>query len=146
MSAPSISMSRWIACGLGLALAAGAGDVQAQAPVVLVCSMTLPSGPTPGSVKPAIREERVFRIGRGSFEEWRPAERKYGPNLCEAYGCSANAQRTEGAISSASVSYTIGVDHKTGAGYWRSVGASGRAETQGDCHETPDPSIGAAKR
>ena len=144
MNAPAISLNRWIAGGLGLALAAGAGDVQAQAPVVLVCSMTLPAPPAPGSARSETREERVFRIGRGSFEEWQADERKYGPNLCEVFSCSANADRTEGVIAAASVSYTIGVDHATGAGYWRSIGASGRAETQGSCRQAPDP--GASKK
>jgi len=139
-------MNRLIACGLGLALSAGAAEGWAQSPVVLVCSMTQASSAAPGTAKPVIRQERVFRIGGGSFQEWQPADRQYGPDLCAAYGCSANAERTEGVISSASVSYTIGVDHKTGAGYWRSVGASGRAETQGVCRETADPSLAAEKK
>ena len=132
---------RWIACGLGLALSAGAGEVKAQSSVVLVCSIAQASTAPPGSARPVIREERVFRVGRGNLEEWRASERRYGPNLCAAFGCSGNAERTEGTIGSASVAYTIGVDHKTGAGYWRSVGASGRAETQGACRQTPDPSL-----
>lgn len=136
----------WIACGLGLALAAGAGEARSQAPLVMTCAMTRPSTAPPGAAKPIIREERTFRIGPDRLEEWRPEDRRYGPNLCAAFGCAGNADRTEGTIGSASVTYTIGVDHRSGSGYWRSVGASGRSETQGVCRQVADPAVTAPRR
>jgi hypothetical protein len=45
----------------------------------------------------------------------------------------------EGAIGSASVSYTIGIESGTKEGYWRAVGASGMAQNKGVCRVVPEP-------
>jgi len=134
-------MKAWIANAAGLALVAAAGNAGAQSIAVMTC--TLPryaSSASPSGTATLIREDRVFRISRGSFQEWIPAERKFGPNLCVAFACVANGDRSEGTISSASVTYTVGINHDKGGGYWRAVGASGLAETEGACRRTADPS------
>jgi hypothetical protein len=134
----------WIAQAVGLALVAQAGAAAAQGPTILSCTIVRPAA-TGGSAS-GVREERVFRIGPGSLQEWEQDVRHFGPNLCEVFACAANRDRSEGTITSASVAYTIGVDHKTGVGYWRSVvpvsGAIG-AETKGACRQTADPSTPA---
>lgn len=87
-----------------------------------------------------VRQERTFRLSASSFQEWSAEEKRFGINMCTVYSCEANADKTEGKVGSASVVYTIGVDRKTGRGYWSSVGASGNAQTKGDCRIASDPS------
>lgn len=110
----------------GLAMLAQTAAAHAQAPVVLAC--TLPAAG--GAAAPA---ERLFRVAPGSFQEWDAAQQKFGPNLCAAYACAKTAERSEGTIGSASVTYTVGVLHSTGEAYWRAAGATGLATDHGAC-------------
>lgn len=134
-------MKTWIAQVVGLALVAQAGAAAAQSPTVLSCTIARRAPAAAGAPASVVHEERVFRVGPGSLQEWERDVRHFGPNLCGVFACAANGDRSEGTITSASVAYTIGVDHKTGVGYWRSMGASGLAETNGACRQTVDPSI-----
>jgi len=110
-----------------LAQAAGAGS-----PVFLACNFPGPAG----AATPA---ERTFRVAPGSFQEWDAAKQAFGQNLCLAFACAKTADRTEGNISSASVSYTVGVVNGTGEGYWRAAGASGLAANHGSCRVIAAP-------
>ena len=110
------------------------GAAAAQAPVVIACN--LPTRPITGAaVTPG--NERVFRLSPGSLQAWDPTHKAFGSNLCSAYSCVRATGRTEGTISSASVSYTIGVAN--GQGYWRVLGASGGGPRSGACRIVSEP-------
>lgn len=111
-----------------LAQAAGAGS-----PVVLACNL-----PTPAAA--GASADRIFRVAPGQFQEWDAARKTFGANHCLAFACAKTPDRTEGSISSASVSYTVGVVTGTGEGYWRATGASGLAANKGSCRIVADPS------
>lgn len=113
---------------------AGAG----AAPIVLVCSIPRSEPFAPAATVPKL-ERRTFRIGPGSFEEWSERDGRYGPNLCAAVRCHASPERSEGTIGTASVVYTVGLDRRSGAGYWRVVGATGFRQTEGVCRQGSDP-------
>lgn len=98
-------------------------------PVFLACSM-----PANG-----VTAERIFRVAPGSFQEWDAAKQDFGKNFCEAFACSKTPERMEGSISSASVSYTVGIVNDTGEGYWRAAGASGLSANKGACRVVPAP-------
>ena len=119
----------------GLAMLAQSAVARAQSPVVLAC--TLPAASTAASA--AAPAERLFRVAPGSFQEWDPAQRRFGANLCAAYACAKTADRSEGSIGSASVTYTVGVVHATGEAYWRATGASGLAADHGPCRIATAP-------
>ena len=109
-----------------------------QSPRFLSCDIPTPMG-IEGSAPAAPIGPRIFRIAPGSFSEWDPEEHTFGPSLCDAFTCSADAQRLEGTITSASIIYTIGVDHTTGVGYWRAKGASNLPRNEGTCSLIADP-------
>ena len=113
----------------GLIVAGLAGFTRAQAPAVegawiLHCQM--PSTASASS-------ERVFRIAPRVFQEWKPADKAFGHNLCASFPCSANRNRLEGTISSPSVVLTVQVDRRTGGATWRTQGASNLAASTGAC-------------
>lgn len=76
---------------------------------------------------------RIFRVAPRQLQEWRPAEKQFGPNLCEVFSCTADRDRLEGVITSASLILTLRVDRASGQGSWKTVGASGLKETSGPC-------------
>jgi hypothetical protein len=113
----------------GLILAGLAGFARAEAPAVdgawiLNCQM-----PSSGSGS----SERVFRIAPRVFQEWKPADKAFGNNLCASFPCSADRNRLEGTISSSSVVLTVQVDRRTGGATWRTQGASNLATSTGAC-------------
>jgi hypothetical protein len=126
-------MAMHVALLSGLALMAQAAM---PAPVVLSCSMPARLVAGAASAPPS---ERIFRVGAGSFQEWDAAQRKFGGNLCGAFTCRKTADRLEGNIGSASVTYTVGIVTGTSEGYWRAVGASGLAATKGACRVITAP-------
>lgn len=76
---------------------------------------------------------RTFRVAPRLLQEWNPADKEYGPNLCEVFSCTADRQRLEGVLTSASLILTLRVDQASGRGSWKTVGASGLKETNGPC-------------
>ena len=117
-----------------LATAQGASAAAAPGPVVMACNLPARSLPS----LPAITgNERVFKVSPGSLQTWDPARKAFGQNLCAAYSCVKAPDRSEGTISSASVSYTIGVTG--GQGYWRSLGATGGGARSGSCRIVSEP-------
>jgi hypothetical protein len=113
----------------GLILAGVAGFARAEAPAVegawiLNCQM-----PSNGSAS----SERVFRIAPRVFQEWKPADKAFGNNLCASFPCSADRNRLEGTISSPSVVLTVQVDRRTGGASWSTQGASNLATSKGAC-------------
>jgi hypothetical protein len=116
-----------------LALSAQA---RAQSPVVLACQ--LPAARAAGTPA-AAPTERFFRVAPGTFQEWDAAQGRFGTNLCAAYTCAKMADRSEGTIGSASVTYTVGIVHATGEGYWRATGASDLATDHGSCRVATAP-------
>jgi len=121
-----IAIAGLILCGLaGLARSATAEAPRAiEGAFILNCQM-----PSAGSAP----SERVFRIAPRVFQEWRPADKAFGNNLCASFPCSANRDRLEGTISSASVVFTVQVDRRTGGATWRTQGASNLATSTGAC-------------
>ena len=105
-------------------------------PVILACNL-----PTPAvaGAPPAPSAERIFRVAPGSFQEWDAGKQAFGANFCAAFACAKTPGRMEGNISSASVSYTVGVVSGTGGGYWRAAGASGLSANQGVCRVIATP-------
>jgi hypothetical protein len=94
---------------------------------------------------------RTFRVAPRELQEWRPADSQFGPNLCEVFSCTADRDRLEGVMTSASLILTLRVDRASGQGSWKTVGASGLKETNGalrrrareagpDAGVTPGPS------
>lgn len=122
---------------VGLALAqAGAPAAPPSAASgawILTCNMAGPQEP-PDS--PNAR--RVFRIGRGLFQQWRPAFGDFSPNLCQSFRCVSSPDRLEGTITSTSLTLTITVDMAARAATWRTVGASGLRVPSGPCTMEPD--------
>ena len=129
-------MAMRVALFCGLAVLAPSAAAHAQSPVVLACQLPAASAAGAAAAAPA---ERLFRVAPGSFQEWDAAQRKFGTNLCAAYACAKTPDRTEGSIGSASVSYTVGILHATGEGYWRATGASGLATDHGPCRVAAAP-------
>lgn len=76
---------------------------------------------------------RTFRVAPRLLQEWRPADKRFGPNLCETFSCKADRDRLEGVLSSASLILTLRIDRASGQGSWSTVGASGLRETSGPC-------------
>lgn len=76
---------------------------------------------------------RTFRVAPKLLQEWKPAEKGFGPNLCEVFSCTADRAKLEGVIASASLILTLSVDRASGRGSWKTVGASGLKQTSGPC-------------
>ncbi len=76
---------------------------------------------------------RTFRVAPKELREWRPADQRFGPNLCLTFACKADRDKLEGQISSASLILTLRVDRASGQGSWSTVGASGLKQTSGPC-------------
>jgi hypothetical protein len=76
---------------------------------------------------------RTFRVAPRLLQEWRPADKQFGPNLCEIFSCTADRRRLEGVMTSASLILTLRVERPSGKGSWKTVGASGLKETSGPC-------------
>lgn len=121
-----------------------ASTAWSQSPRFLSCDIPSPIG-IEGSASDARIGPRIFRIAPGSFSEWNAHYHEFGPSLCEAFTCIADAKRLEGTISSASMMYNIGVDQTTGGGYWRAKGASNLPRTEGTCSLIADPSYARPK-
>jgi hypothetical protein len=123
-----------------LVMAAQVAQTGAQPAVVLACN--IPANPAKAAAAAAPPAERVFRIAPGSLQEWGAAQQRFGQNLCLAYACARSPTRVEGSISTATVSYTVGIDYSTHSGYWRAAGASGLKTTEGSCRIVPAPTPG----
>ena len=108
----------------------------APSPVVVACRFP---GQSIAGAPASAPTERVFRLAPGSFQEWDAATKKFGQNICLSYACAKTPDRTEGSISSASVSYTVGITNGTGDAYWRAQGASGLAANHGACRVVAQP-------
>jgi hypothetical protein len=88
---------------------------------------------------------RTFRVAPQLLQEWRPADRRFGPNLCQTFSCKADRDKLEGVISSASLILTLRIDRATSQGSWSTVGASGLRQTHGPCsakREKPGEKLG----
>lgn len=138
-------MVRFVARLAGLALIAGTAahaqgvsnaPARAKPTVTLTCSFL--QAPSAAGAGPRTKQ-RVFRIGEGAFHEWDPLTKRFGPNLCSAFTCKGDRNRLEGSITSASASYTVGLDRATRQADWRAVGATGLAQSSGHCAVTRDP-------
>src|SRR5678816_1270752 len=81
---------------------------------------------------------RVFRVGPRLLQEWKPMQKKFGPNLCLSFTCKAADNALEGTISSASLMLTIKLDPQTKGATWQTFGASGLKRTNGPCTVGPD--------
>lgn len=127
---------RNVLAGFVLSFTAGAAAMAAPAPAegpwILTCDM--PSATSSASAT------RVFRIAPKVFQEWRPADKTFGNNLCASFPCSADRNRLEGTISSSSVVFTVQVDRRTGGATWRTQGASNLAKSTGACTIHPEGS------
>jgi hypothetical protein len=102
---------------------------------ILTCNM-----PRAGEDANAQNAQRVFRIGRRLFQEWRPEEKQFGRNLCQAFSCIGSPDRLQGVLSSSTLSVTVTLDLTTHRATWRTVGASGLQATSGMCSVKPDKS------
>jgi hypothetical protein len=121
-----------VAGGLAMALALSAAGAPSQGPWILTCNMP-PADQTSGA-----SAQRIFRIGPRLFQQWRPADNAFGPNLCQSFSCIGAKDRLQGVISSPSVSLTVSLDLATGQGAWRTIGASGLKTTNGPCSVRAD--------
>ena len=126
------------ALALALTLMA-AGAPAAHGPFILTCNMTAPDEDQAGP-----NARRMFRMGPGLFQQWKPADQKFGPNMCNALRCRSDKDRLEGEISSSSLILTISLDLANGRAAWRTTGASGLRATSGACSVKRDePPAGA---
>lgn len=109
-------------------------------PWILTCNVQ----PAPGSALSS-EPQRIFRIAPRLLQQWKPADKQFGPNLCLSYSCVADKSRLEGTISSASLTLTIRLDLASGRAAWSTEGASGLRASSGDCTVKPEaPAAGAA--
>ena len=113
-----------------LLLQAGTGTATAQGPWILTCDV--------GTSAQGQTETRTFRLGPNLFQEWKPADKQFGPNLCLSFECKAAPDRLEGVLSTATLVLTIGLDRQSGQATWRTLGASGLARSSGVCAMKPD--------
>lgn len=120
------------------AKAADAPMATAPAYTVLTCDMASASDPA--------ATHRMFRIAPHSLQQWDPARRAFGPNLCLSFACSADGRLTTGTISSASLNVTISLDQTTRRATWKTVGASGLTRSNGACSIGPDSTPKGAAR
>jgi hypothetical protein len=84
-------------------------------------------------VDSATQATRTFRVAPKVLQEWRPGDKRFGPNLCETFSCKVDRDKLEGSISSASLILTLRVDQQSGQGSWSTLGASGLKQTSGPC-------------
>ena len=103
-------------------LAPGLADAPASDAWILRCR-----------IDSATQAVRTFRIAPRSLQEWKPGDKQFGPNLCEVFSCTADRDRLEGVMTSASLILTLRVDQPSGQGSWKTVGASGQKQTNGPC-------------
>ena len=137
-------MKIWLSLLVGVCAALQSPAVWSQSPHFLSCEIPAQLGST-GVQTTSRAGPRIFRVAPNMLQEWDSRDREFGVNLCETAACSANAQRSEGSITTASMAFVIGVDHKTGKGYWRATGASNLPRTEGKCDLIADPSRAATK-
>jgi len=102
-------------------------------PWILTCNVQ----PAAGSAL-SMEPQRIFRIAPRLLQQWRPADKRFGPNLCASYSCVADKNRLEGTVSSASLSLTIRLDLASGRAVWSTQGASGLRASSGDCTVRPE--------
>jgi len=126
-----MSMTLRVALAAALTLLAQSAVAAAPSTRTLACDIPAPGGASATTA-------RIFQFGPGSLREWDSAKKVFGPNRCESFACNKIPGRTEAAISSASLAYTVGVDDATGKGYWRVAGASGASPKQGACRVIPN--------
>ena len=125
---------------LGLALAAllleaASGAAPAPKSWILRCDI-----PQPRTAAPGAPTMRTLRIAPKVLQEWRPAEQKFGPNLCRSYACRTTGNGLEGQVSSASLVFSVQVDPSRTRATWRTMGASGLKKTSGVCSIEPETS------
>jgi hypothetical protein len=125
---PSMLAPAVVLAAVLMQAASGAGKT--AGPWILACDVAT-SGATDAP-------HRTFRLGPQLFQEWKPDERRFGPNLCLSFKCSADRDRLEGTLSSNSLILTIQMDPARKAASWRTVGASGLSRTTGPCSIAPD--------
>jgi hypothetical protein len=123
---------------VGVVMAAQALGAGQPPMVVLECQ--LPKPMIGGPLGAGEAGTRIFRIGQGHLEEWSPLQRRFGGNLCDATSCTVSPDRSEGSIGTASAIFTVGLDRRTGRGYWRAIGATGFKVNEGVCRQIKDPS------
>lgn len=116
--------------GVIAGLAQAAAPAHAPAAWLVTCEMGTPEDPV---------AHRLFRIAPRRFEEWKPAMRTWGPNLCASFPCATDKGRLEGQISSSSLILTVTVDASRRMATWRTQGASGTIRPQGVCAVKPEP-------
>src|SRR4030095_5492350 len=73
--------------------------------------------------------QRVFRLGPQVFQEWKPATRSFGPNLCQSFQCLADPNRLQGTIKATTLTVTIQVEPRRQKATWQTQGASGLSRT-----------------
>lgn len=105
---------------------AGPGPSALPAAWILTCDVGTVA--TPG--RPS---QRIFRVAPRLLQEWKPAQRNFGPNLCISFPCKVSSDGLQGTVSSASLTLTIRLDRQNGVASWRTQGASGNRRTSGPC-------------
>lgn len=106
-----------------------AGGAPPQGAWILTCD-----APSAG----AAQQQRVFRLAPRLLQEWVPATKSFGPNLCDVFVCRADSGRLEGTVISSSLTLTITADPTARRATWRTQGASNLARTDGACDMEPD--------
>jgi hypothetical protein len=122
-------MTMYAALLSSLALLAQAAPAAGAATVTISCEIPSAALAAGGSKL----RTRVFQIGPGSFRERSEVTREYGANLCLSVSCVKSPGRSEGTISSASVTYVVGVRNGGADAYWRATGATAVTPTHGVC-------------
>jgi hypothetical protein len=113
---------------LALSLLLQASAPQPPGAFVLKCDMT---GTRAGWGNAEVW--RTFRLAPNSFQEWKADEGKFGPNLCSSYACSADKDRLQGTIGSATLIVTVELSADRRNATWSATGASGLARSSGVC-------------
>ena len=103
---------------------------------ILTCDMA--------SAADSASTQRVFRIGPGSLQEWKPEGRGFGSNLCGPFTCAVEEGRETAEIHSASLTVTLTLMRGDRQATWRALGASGLSKPQGTCAVGPDTPEAAA--
>ncbi|MGH6965148.1 MAG: hypothetical protein ACREE0_11740 [Phenylobacterium sp.] len=121
-------MTPTAALALGLLLQASAASTPSADAFVLKCDMT---GTRAGWGNAEVW--RTFRLAPNSFQEWKADEGKFGPNLCSSYACSADKNRLQGTIGSATLIVTVELSSDRRKATWSATGASGLSRSNGVC-------------
>lgn len=114
------------------ALMAPPTALAAQPAWIATCDMGAPGPGQPTAT-------RVFRVGAGLLQEWRPERKAFGANLCLSFSCKGDRGTLQGRIESASLIFTLSFDPRARTATWQTVGASGLARTSGTCVVKPEP-------